>query len=169
MHRLADELEPLVPDTPPPRYGLRTAPTEPHDYFPYDAVLGLYNPLALPIEMDWEEPRAIGRARFGTPYEGPPGCVHGAVIAGAFDQVFNVANLMRSVAGPTAELTLRYHKPTPLDRPLVFEAWVDRVEGRKVRTKGLVRFGETVTVEGEGLFISLAPDRVFDMAGSFRE
>jgi hypothetical protein len=35
-------------------------------------MLGLYNPLALPIEMEWQPPRAIGRATFDTPYEGRP-------------------------------------------------------------------------------------------------
>ena len=30
-------------------------------------MLGLYNPLALPVEMTWEPPLAIGRACFTTP------------------------------------------------------------------------------------------------------
>ena len=91
---LADALEPALPAAPPPRYGALRAPKEPHEIFPYDPVLGLYNPLALPIEMEWRPPRAIGHARFDTPYEGPPGCLHGAILAAAFDQVINVANIL---------------------------------------------------------------------------
>ena len=99
------------------------------------------------------------RARFTTPYEGPPGCVHGAVIAGAFDQVFNIANLMSGTAGPTAELTLRYRNPTPLHREVVFEAQIEEVDGRKIRTTGRLRCGDTVTVEASGLFIGIGRDR----------
>src|SRR5688572_33311226 len=50
LAELADALEPALPAAPPPRYGALRAPEDPHDIFPYDPVLGLYNPLALPIE-----------------------------------------------------------------------------------------------------------------------
>ena len=48
---LADALEPALPAKTPPRYGAARPPEEPHDIFPYDVMLGIYNPLALPIEM----------------------------------------------------------------------------------------------------------------------
>lgn len=162
---LARDLEGLVPDVPPPRYGGLGPPEEPHDVFPYDPVLGLYNPLALPVEMEWRPPRAVGRARFDTPYEGPPGCVHGAVLAGAFDQVFNVANLLSGAAGPTATLQLDFHRPTPLGAELVFEAWVEGVEGRRVTSVGRVRHGEVVTASARGVFVALDPERVMRLLG----
>lgn len=153
LHALADELGAMVPAEPPPRYG--GGGDHPHDNFQYDSVLGIYNPLALPVEVEWEPPVAIGRACFATAYEGPPGLVHGAVIAGVFDQVCNVANVMNGVAGPTATLSISYRRPTRLGVPLVAEAWVERVEGRKVTTLArLVQDGET-TCEAEGLFIHL--------------
>jgi hypothetical protein len=132
--------------------------------FPYDPVLGLYSPLALPIEMEWRPPRAIGRATFDTPYEGPPGCVHGAVLAAAFDQVINVANIHAGTAGPTATLALAYKKPTLLGAPLEFEAWVESVDGRKISSRALVRCAGEVTVEASGLFIRVQPDRVMRLA-----
>src|SRR5262245_14364457 len=97
---VAEALEAAVPSVPPPRYGALRPPEEPHDVFPYDVMLGLYNPIALPIEMEWQPPLAVGRAVFDTPYEGPPGCVHGAVLAAAFDQVINIANIHSGTAGP---------------------------------------------------------------------
>jgi hypothetical protein len=157
---LADALEPALPAAPPPRYGGMRAPEEPHDIFPYDVMLGLYNPLALPIEMEWVPPRAIGRATFDSPYEGPPGCVHGAVLAAAFDQVINIANIHSGTAGPTRTLALEYKKPTPLGAPLEFEAWVETVDGRKVSSRALVRHAGEVTVEAQGLFILVDPERV---------
>jgi acyl-coenzyme A thioesterase PaaI-like protein len=169
LNALADRLERFVPAVPPPRYAPEGTPDHPHDFFQYDAVLGLYNPLALPIEMEWQPPRALGRARFTTPYEGPPGCVHGAVLAGAFDQVFNVANLKSGSAGPTRELSLVYLRPTPLDAELLFEGQVERVEGREITTVGRVRHGDKVTVEARGLFIRVPRERVMGMERDARD
>lgn len=161
LDRIADRLAAQVAQPPTPRYaGAQAAQPEPHDYFQYDCMLGLYNPLALPVEMEWQPPRAVGYARFGTPYEGPPGCVHGAILAGVFDQVFNVANLMNGSAGPTAELSLRYRRPTPLGEPLVFEAWVESVDERRITTRGHLKHGERVTVEAVGQFARIERDRI---------
>jgi hypothetical protein len=151
---LADELAGFVPDEAVGKYGaVDLATSHPHDHFQFDPVLGLYNPLALPVRMTWQPPLAIGHARFGEAYEGPPGCVHGGVISGVFDQVFNVANLKNGVAGPTANLSIDYRRPTPLRRDLVFEGWVDRVESRKVFARGRVLYDGKVTAEATGLFI----------------
>lgn len=161
-HAVTD-LQRHVTDPPPPRYPGNVDPTNPSSVFPYDVVMGRCNPLAAPIDIRWEDPQAVGRVRFGTPYEGPPGCVHGAVIAASFDQVFNVANLMRGVAGPTVKLQLYYRRPTPLFSDLRFEAWVDRVEERKVHTNGRLLADDAVTVEAEGLFVLLPPERVMQL------
>ena len=154
---IADEIEALLPAAAPHKYsGVDLATSHPHDHFQFDSVLGLYNPLALPVRMTWEAPTAIGHARFGSAYEGPPGCVHGGVISGVFDQVFNVANMKNGVAGPTANLSIDYRSPTPLLRDLVFEGWIERVENRKVFTRGRVLHDGQVTAEAHGLFIRMA-------------
>src|SRR6185369_12500889 len=89
---LVSELRAAVPDPPPARYpGGGVTPSE---FFPYDYVMGKWNPLAAPVHIEWSDPLSVGTVTFGTAYEGPPGCVHGAAIAAAFDQVLNVANLM---------------------------------------------------------------------------
>jgi acyl-coenzyme A thioesterase PaaI-like protein len=132
---------------------------------PYDPVMGRMSPLAPPIEFCWEEGKAVGRVTFETPYEGPPGCVHGGVLAAAFDTVFNVANVMSGAAGPTAKLTLRYRRPTPLRAPLVFEGWIERSEGRRVHTRGRLLHDGVVTVEAEGLFVRVPVERVMRLLG----
>ncbi len=95
--------------------------------------------------------------------QGPPGCLHGAVIAASFDQVLIVANLMRGVAGPTVKLQLQYRRPTPLFTDLRFEAWVERVEERYVHSSGRLLVGDAVTVEASGLFALLPHERVMRM------
>src|SRR5262249_2988003 len=112
------------------------------------------------IRVDWQEERAVGEVTFTRPYEGPPGCVHGAAIAAAFDQVLNVGNLMNGAAGPTARLELRFRAPTPLYRPVRLEGGVDRREERKVHSRGRLLVDGAVTVEAEGLFILVDPERI---------
>jgi acyl-coenzyme A thioesterase PaaI-like protein len=167
LHALADDLAPMVPVADPPKHGGEWAgeDSHPHDHFQFDAVLGLYNPLALPIEMTWEPPVARERACFTTAYEGPPGCVHGAMIAAAFDQVFNVANVKSAIAGPTAYLHIDYRRPTLLRHDLVFEGWVDRIDGKKVICKGRIVQGEVITCEAEGLFIQIPRERITRLGG----
>jgi hypothetical protein len=154
-------LAPHVTDPPPPRYpGHGAGPLAVKDIFPYDVVLGELNPLAVPMAIEWRDPVAIGTVRFGTPYEGPPGCVHGAVIAGAFDQVFNAVNLMRGNPGPTRRLEIRYLKATPLHRELRFEGEQERTEGREVFTTGRLLADGVVTVEARGVFVQVSAERV---------
>ncbi|OFV86988.1 MAG: hypothetical protein A3J75_05745 [Acidobacteria bacterium RBG_16_68_9] len=163
IDRVTADLRPFVPDPPPPRYLTGGATESPSDLFPYDCVLGAANPLAVPIRVAWIDPKAVGTVRFGTPYEGPPGCVHGAVIAAAFDQMFAVANLMAGTPGPTRRLELRYERPTPLFEEVCFEAWRERVDENRVYTAGRLLVDDVVTVEAEGLFIMLSPERVMQM------
>jgi len=53
----------------------------------------------------------------------------------------------------TAELALRYRRPTPIDGPLQLRSWIEGDVGRKVRAVGEIGDGETVTALAEGLFV----------------
>ncbi|GAF70285.1 unnamed protein product, partial [marine sediment metagenome] len=79
------------------------------------------------------------------------------------DQVFNVANLMAEVPGPTATLSLEYERMTPLHVELRFEAWVESIDGRKVTTVGHALHEDQVTVKARGLFIKLDPKGIEQM------
>ena len=128
-----------------------------------DPVIGRSNPVAPPIEITIEEGLVQGRVRLGLAYEGPPGYAHGAVIAGAFDQILGLANLASGNVGMTGTLKVRYRRPTPLDTDLLFEGWADRVEGRKIYTEGRLLAGENVTAEAEGVFVNLLYQRAAEL------
>lgn len=122
---------------------------------PFDVIIGSCNPLALPVVIEFEPPKAIGRAVFTAPYEGAPGCVHGAAIAGAFDIMLTAANVIAEGAGPTVELSLRFLKPTLVAEPALFESWVTSLDGRRTHSRGhLVQRG-VVTVEAVGEFVNM--------------
>lgn len=125
-------------------------------------VLGSINPLAVPLTtrvlQEGAQAMVEGRITFTAPYEGAPGCVHGGFIASTFDEVLGVAQSASGSPGMTANLTIDYRSPTPLGRELVFRGWCERVEGRKIFTRGTVHHGETLCAEASGLFISMRPE-----------
>jgi acyl-coenzyme A thioesterase PaaI-like protein len=127
---------------------------------PFDVVIGSCNPLAPPIEVSFEPPTAIGQVTFAARYEGAPGCVHGAAIAGAFDIILTAANVMAGVAGPTVTLSLRFRRPTLIDQPARFEAWVTEQTARRTHSRGRLVQGDVVTVEAEGSFATLDRSRI---------
>lgn len=118
-------------------------------------LIGLGNPVAPPLSCAIEGDRVIGRGSFGLQYEGPPGHVHGGFVAAAFDEVLGMAQSLTGRPGMTGTLTVRYRKPTPLHQDLRFEAWVDRVEGRKIFAASTLRHGDILCAEAEGIFVSV--------------
>jgi acyl-coenzyme A thioesterase PaaI-like protein len=135
---------------------------------PFDPLMGSLSPIAPPLRFALDGGRASAEVRFGIPYEGPPGCVHGGVIAACFDQVLNVANMAAGVPGVTKSLEVRYRKPTPLDQDVRFEADTPDVDGRQVRTTGRLRAGEVVTAEATGTFVMLPIERVMALTSGRR-
>jgi len=120
-----------------------------------NAVVGLRNPLAVPLQIvqDKVAGRASAEFELNALYEGPPGQVHGGVLALVLDQVFGEAAAAGGSPGMTGTLTLRYQLNTPLG-PCSAEAWVDRRDGVKTVVKGELRRADgTVTVTAEGIFI----------------
>ena len=128
---------------------------DPHAFFDHSPIIGLANPIAPPLRIEFAEDRVICRAVFGSAYEGPPGCVHGGHVAAAFDEVLGMAQSFGGAPGMTGMLSIRYRKPTPLHREVRFEGTLDRVDGRKLFTSGRCYDGDTLTAEAEGLFITV--------------
>ena len=65
--------------------------------------------------------------------------------------------------GMTGTLTIRYRRPTPLHRDLRFEGTLERVEGRKIFTRGRCFDGDTMTAEAEGLFVRVDFQKLAEM------
>jgi acyl-coenzyme A thioesterase PaaI-like protein len=121
----------------------------------YSPILGRSNPLAPPINLRLEGRVLVGEVSFGSAYEGPPGSVHGGMVAAAFDEVLGATQAMSGRPGMTGTLTIRYRSPTPLHTDLRFEAVLDRVEGRKLFCSARLLAGDTLCAEAEGIFISV--------------
>ena len=55
----------------------------------------------------------------------------------------------------TAEYTVRFLKPTPIEGPLHLRAWPTKVEGNKVQVEGEVTVGEVPTATMTGTFVAV--------------
>jgi acyl-coenzyme A thioesterase PaaI-like protein len=131
--------------------------------------MGIINPVAPPVRLrvvdgvdgGYREIRA--EVNFGYPYEGPPTCVHGGVIAEAFDEVLGAANMVAGNPAMTGTLTVRYRRPTPLLAPLELAARHTGKEGRKVYAWGGIYHQGELTAEADGVFIEVPPNRMLDI------
>lgn len=152
---LSARLDPYTGKRPLPAWSRSVPSDDPNAFLPWSPVIGRLNPLAPPVELALRDGVVHGRVRFGTPYEGPPGCVHGAVVAAAFDQLLAIVNVANGQPAMTGTLTVRYRRPTPLHTELRFEAHMDRVEGRKVFAVSTLHAGDELVAEAEGIFIRI--------------
>jgi acyl-coenzyme A thioesterase PaaI-like protein len=131
--------------------------TVPSAYFPYSPIVGPLNAIAPPVRLHFDGDRMRGRLILGAPYAGPPGCVHGGVVALIFDELLGCVNVSQGYGAFTGTLTVRYERTTPIEAPLALESWIDRVERRKIFTQGTISHEGIVTARAEGIFISTTP------------
>lgn len=136
---------------------------DPHAHFDHSPIIGRANPLAPPLELAVLDDKVVGRAVFGSAYEGPPGAVHGGYVAAAFDELLGMAQSLGGKPGMTGTLTIRYRRPHPLHAEITFEAELVRVEGRKIFTVGRSFADGELRAEAEGLFISVDFSKIAEL------
>ncbi len=140
----------------------------PQDHFPTSPMIGYANPIAPPAEIwavagEGGQREVRGRVTFDYPYEGPPTCVHGGVIAELFDELLGLSNILVGLGAMTGTLTVKYRRPTPLLAPLELAARHSGSEGRKVFSWGGIYHDGELTAEAEGIFILVEPSRMLDI------
>jgi len=125
-------------------------------HFSFSPVVGILHPQSPPIEMTFDGERVRGRAVVDARFGGPPHTVHGGVVALIFDELLGNTNYSLGLGAMTGTLQIRYRRPTPLDRELELAGWVDRVEGRKIFTRGTISVDGEVTASAEGIFLQVS-------------
>jgi len=92
-------------------------------------------------------------------FEGPPRAAHGGIVAAYLDEVLAGAALNHTGRiHVTGELTVRYLKPTPVERPLLGRGRALRAAGKSLELEGTLEDLETGEVVGRatGRFFPLA-------------
>jgi hypothetical protein len=139
----ADALAERGPTDARPRIGT-DPPADRRVYLDHSRDIGAYNPCFPEYEITVDGNRANGTVTFPLTFEGPPGVVHGGVLATFFDCVIQHHNCDFGVAGKTTSLLVEYRRPTPLATPLDFA--IERIadERRITSTAQLVANGDLV-------------------------
>ena len=122
-------------------------------------VIGPLNPCAPPLAVVPDGPLLIGTATYGTPFEGPAGCVHGGHIAAGFDSMVVMTAGINGLAGFTRSLTIRYRRPAPLGVPLVYEGQVESRRDRSTIVGVVLRHNDLVCAECTGDVATRASSR----------
>jgi uncharacterized protein (TIGR00369 family) len=134
----------------------------------YSPVYGPGSPVSPPMVVEDfpAEGRCVGRVTVGKKHEGPPGLVHGGVVATLLDHVLARSARAAGHGGLTATLTITYRRPVHLGVPLVLTGELSSVDGRRATaTARLVAEDDpgTTLAEGEAVLIALRADRAAEV------
>ena len=125
----------------------------------FNPITGSCNPVAPPLEITEAGKEGVcAKGILGAAYEGPPGHVHGGVLAAILDQILGMANRAAGHSGMTASLAVDYRLPTPVGAELTMMGCHGGVDGRKIEASGRIMADGIVTCEAKGLFVSLKPE-----------
>ncbi|RCV54516.1 PaaI family thioesterase [Marinitenerispora sediminis] len=119
-------------------------------------VAGPTNPVAPPLVLAHADGGLRGEVTLNGIYQGPPGLVHGGWLAALLDQALGAAASAAGMPGLTANLTVDYRRPTPLNVPLTVTSRVTGTERRKVFVSAEIRHDGEVTAEGTAVMVRLA-------------
>jgi hypothetical protein len=123
-----------------PRVGPDPAPDR-RVYIDHSRDIGAFNPAFPEYGIDVAGDHASGSVTFPLAYEGPPGLVHGGVLATFFDCVIQHHNCDVGVAGKTTSLAVTYRRPTPLFEKLDFT--IEReADARRITSHAQLSLGD---------------------------
>jgi acyl-coenzyme A thioesterase PaaI-like protein len=125
------------------------------EFDPLSPCGGRLHPSALDLELRRDgETSIVGTVTVDPMFQGPPGRVHGGVVALILDEVMGSLNRVTGQRAFTARLALDLRAPAPVGAPLTFRAWLLGKRGRKITVAADGRTEEAgVFVEAEGLFV----------------
>jgi acyl-coenzyme A thioesterase PaaI-like protein len=94
-------------------------------------------------------------------HEGPPGHIHGGIIATLLDEAMSKLNRPLNLLAMTRSLSVDYVRPSPLYVPLLLIGKHVRRDGRKVlHTADLMLEDGTLLAHGEGFFLVIPPEMI---------
>jgi uncharacterized protein (TIGR00369 family) len=113
--------------------------------------------MKLVFESDEESRRIRGNFRLGPAYQGGAGFMHGGIIALLLDEAMGKVCRFRDVRAVTAELTIEYLKPVPVDQDISIEAFEVDAKGRNLFHVGEIRNADgAVLARGRGRFVTIS-------------
>lgn len=125
------------------------------DILDYEIFTGLSTPISPPMKLWLDGDLVRGRVNLGLTFQGPPGRVHGGVIAAMLDVLMAKTQDISKTMGVTGTLNIRYIKGTPINTDIDMEARILRTDGRKLFCEGRFFVNGEQTVHAEGVWIAM--------------
>jgi acyl-coenzyme A thioesterase PaaI-like protein len=111
------------------------------------------NPATLGLKLAIDGERVRGEVTLDDRHQGAPGFAHGGAVATALDDTLGTLLVVLGHPGVTARLEVNFRRPAFLHRRFELEAWVERVEGRKIEMAAEMREDGEVVADAAALFI----------------
>jgi acyl-coenzyme A thioesterase PaaI-like protein len=112
-----------------------------------------------------ESPISTAHINLTRLHEGPPGHIHGGIVAALLDEAMSKLNRPLNVLAMTRHMEVDYLRPAPLYTPLVLISRHLRREGRKLFHQAEIQQPDgTVLARGKGLFI-VVDQKLLALAG----
>lgn len=115
--------------------------------------------MQLTFEQDDAARRIRGSLRLSADYQGGTGFVHGGIVATLLDEVMAKVSRFSGDHAVTAELTIEYVKPVPVDGDLIVEGWEIARNGRSLLREGEIRDASgALLARGKARFVQIDPE-----------
>ena len=116
------------------------------------------------IRMGFYEDRTsgalVGRVWFAPATFGPPGFVHGGLIAYVMDEAMGTAAWLAGYPCVAASISVDYVEMTPLGEDCSVESRVLSVESKKLVVEGRLDLDGRTLVKARGIFVRVKKDRL---------
>ncbi len=117
---------------------------------------GAANPVGmkLPFELDRDARRTRGRFVLGPNYAGGAGFAHGGIIAVVLDEAMGKLSKLTEERAVTAEMSIEYRKPVPVDQEILAEGWqVDASDRNRFRVAEIRDAQGNLLARGKARFV----------------
>jgi uncharacterized protein (TIGR00369 family) len=123
---------------------------------------GQANPAGLRLEfLLAEDSSVVSFPTVPDSFEGPPGFLHGGIIATLLDEAMSKAVRARGLTTMTRQMEIDYLRPVPSGTHIRIEGRVVRSEGRKHWTEARILNAKAVALAtGKGLFVEVRANRM---------
>ena len=119
---------------------------------------GAANPagMQLTFYLDLDARRTRGTFILGPSYAGGGGFAHGGIIAVVLDEAMGKLSKLTDEKAVTAEMTVYYRKPVPVDKHIHVEGWQEEEKGRNRFRVAEIRDAEgDLLASGKGRFVTV--------------
>jgi len=118
--------------------------------------------LKLRFKLDHANNSSMAKVKLPRQFEGPPGHIHGGILATLMDEAMGKVNKIFDTVSMTRHMEISYLRPSPLGVTLTVTGRFVKREGRKMFMEGEIRNAAgDLLVHSKGLFIQIDPVALF--------